>query len=483
MDIKPVIIAAMAAAIPFALCAQSAEGTLQFASDSLSLDDCLRIAMTNSPTIKVADMEVERMDYSKKEVIGQFLPNIDFSANYSRTLAKQTMYMSMDGFGGLGGGSGSGDEDAPAENSRAGRAGSGNNGIKVGLDNSYSAGFQATLPLIAPQLWTTLQISDTQIERNAEAARQSRQQLVSQIKNAYYAFLLAEDSKRVIQESYDMAALTHDTYVKQQALGAASDYDVLRTSVAMKNIEPQLTQANIAIRRAKLNLLILMGINANYDIKPVGSLSDYKDEMYSVALQANEGDYSGNADLRLLAIDTDLTAKNLKIQKLAYAPTLALTANYTWTSMNNGAPFKELRWNPYSMLGVSLSVPIFSGGQRYSRVRQTKIQLEELRWQRENLERSIASQVALAADNIRMNVEQVSSSAESVRQAETAYKIMDESFGIGAASYLNLRDSELQLTQARLSYVQSIYNYLIAASELELLKGTAPIEKYTSGNN
>ncbi len=226
-----------------------------------------------------------------------------------------------------------------------------------------------------------------------------------------------------------------------------------------------------------------MGIDANYDIKPVGSLSDYKDEMYSVALQANEGDYSGNADLRLLAIDTDLTAKNLKIQKLAYAPTLALTANYTWTSMNNGAPFKELRWNPYSMLGVSLSVPIFSGGQRYSRVRQTKIQLEELRWQRENLERSIASQVALAADNIRMNVEQVSSSAESVRQAETAYKIMDESFGIGAASYLNLRDSELQLTQARLSYVQSIYNYLIAASELELLKGTAPIEKYTSGNN
>ena len=116
-------------------------------------------------------------------------------------------------------------------------------------------------------------------------------------------------------------------------------------------------------------------------------------------------------------------------------------------------------------------------------MRQTKIQLEELRWQRENLERSIASQVALAADNIRMNVEQVASSAESVRQAETAYKIMGESFGIGAASYLNLRDSELQLTQARLSYVQSIYNYLIAASELELLKGTAPIEKYTSGNN
>ena len=135
------------------------------------------------------------------------------------------------------------------------------------------------------------------------------------------------------------------------------------------------------------------------------------------------------------------------------------------------------------MLGVSLQIPIFSGGQRYSKVKQAQIQLEELRLQRENLERSIASQVALAADNIRLNVEQIASSSESVRQAETAHTIMEKSFNIGAASYLNLRDSELALTQARLAYYQAIYNYLIASSELELLLGNAPIEKYSSANN
>ena len=60
---------------------------------------------------------------------------------------------------------------------------------------------------------------------------------------------------------------------------------------------------------------------------------------------------------------------------------------------------------------------------------------------------------------------------------------MEKSFNIGAASYLNLRDSELALTQARLAYFQAIYNYLIARSELELLQGNAPIEKYSSANN
>ena len=78
---------------------------------SLTLDECLAIALSDNPTVRVADMEVRRMDYSKKEVIGQFLPSIDFGANYSRTLAKQVAYMNMDNFPGMG--SGSTEDTAP----------------------------------------------------------------------------------------------------------------------------------------------------------------------------------------------------------------------------------------------------------------------------------------------------------------------------------------------------------------------------------
>ena len=70
----------------------------------LDLDGCLSIALAESPTVKVADMEVKRVDYSKREIIGQLLPSVDFGGQYSRTLAKQTTYMNMDGFGDFGGG-------------------------------------------------------------------------------------------------------------------------------------------------------------------------------------------------------------------------------------------------------------------------------------------------------------------------------------------------------------------------------------------
>ncbi len=440
---------------------------------TVSLDECLTIALSDNPTVKIADMEVERLDYSKREVIGQLLPTIDFGATYSRMLAKQVMYMNMDGFGDMGGNG----NDGAEENSRAGEKK--DNGIKMGLDNSYSLGFQASLPLIAPQLWKSIGVSDTQILRSLESARQSRQSLVNQVKNAYYTLLLAQDSRKVIQESYDMAALTNRTYQQQREAGAASDYDVLRTSVAMKNIEPEIVQADIAIKQARLQLLILMGLDSNFELEAASQLSDYEASMYETVLSINP-DYSGNSDLRLLDIDSKLLKQNLDIQKLAFVPTLALTANYNWTSMSNGSPFSNFRWNPYSTIGVTLSVPIFHGVQRINKVKQAKIQYAETQWQRENLERSISMQVDLAIDNIQLNVKQIASSSESVAEADSAHTIMEKSFGIGAASYLDLRDSELSLTRARLAYYQAIYNYLVAGSNLELLLGNAPIERYTS---
>lgn len=448
---------------------------------ALSLEQCLAIALDENPTVMVADMEVKRSDYSRMETIGQLLPSINFGASYNRMLAKQVMYMNMDGFGA---GSNNGEnDDTNTEISRAstGGASRSNSGIKVGLDNSYTTGFNASMPLIAPQLWQSIKLSDSQILRNIELARSSRLDLVNQVKSAYYALLLATDSRLVIYESYDMARLTHETYTKMYKAEAASEYDVLRTSVAMKNIEPEMMQADIAVKQAHLQLLILMGVDSEFKFTPASDLSDYEANMYDAALAAGH-DYSSNPTLALNEIDRTIAKRNLAIQRAAWYPTLSLSANYEWTSMSNGSPVRNFRWNPYSSIGLKLSFPIFEGGQRYSKVKQAKIQLAELNTQRENLQRSVQTQVELAVDNINLNVKQIASCAESVTEAEKAHDIMQRSFEIGAASYLELRDSELALTRSKLSRLQAVYNFLIAGSELELLLGNAPIEQYSKSN-
>lgn len=408
----------------------------------LSLDKCVEIALGDNPTVKVADMEIKRADYSKKETLASLFPQIDFGLQYSRSIELQSLKMNF------------GDQSQT---------------IKMGQDNSWGMGFSVALPVIAPQLWKSLQISDTQILASLESSRSSRLDLINQVEKAYYALLLAKASKEVLLQNYDNALFNADLYKKKFEAGTASEYDVLRSSVQVKNVEPQILQADISVRQAQLQLAILMGLDADIAVEPDTDLKNYQQDMFA----RQDGGYSieENTQLRALDIQRQTLSRNVELKKLAWVPTLAATFNLNWSSLSNGNMFKHLDLNPYSNVGFALSVPIFSGGSKYYGLKQSKIQLAEAELQRENLVRSINMQLELAVDNINMEVRQIESSAEGVREAEKAHEIMQKSFEIGAATYLDLRDSELAETSARLVYYQAIYNYLVSNSELDLLLG------------
>ena len=451
----------------------------------MSLDECITIALSDNPTIKVADMEIDRVNLAKKETFGQLLPSVALAGQYTRTIKKQTMYMNMSALSGMmgGGGSsgesgeGSGETDPSGDSAADEPSKSSKQGIKMGLDNSYSIGLTASMPLVAPQLWKALHINDTQILQNIENARSSRLSLVNQVKNAYYSLLLALDSQDAIQESYVNAKYTSDIYREKFKQGTASEFDVLRSDVACKAIEPSILQAEIAVKSTRLQLCLLMGMSQEVDILPTTKLSDYEKTMYANTLALNKS-IENNTNLRQLELNTRLLKENLDVQKASWYPTLALSANYNLTSMSNGNMFKNFNWTPYSTVGLALSFPIYTGGQRVARIKQAQIQLDEMKWQRENLERSIILQVKVANDNINKNVKQIASSAEAVIMAEKANQIQEKCFQIGVGSYLDYRDSQLALTQSKLAYYQAIYDYLVAHSNLELLLGNADLDKY-----
>lgn len=410
---------------------------------TLSREQCIEIALRDNPTVKVADMEVKKVNYAKKEVLAGIFPSIDFSSSYQRSIELQTIRMNMGG---------------ESQN------------LKMGSDNTWNMGFSATMPLIAPTLWKSIQISDTQILANLENSRASRIDLVNNVNKAYYALLLAIDSREVVSQNYDIAKMNAEIFEKQFRQGTASEYDVLRSSVQVKNIEPELLQADIAVKQCMLQLKVLMGISTEIEIKPANSLTDYQRQMYTYPTGSDRS-FSDNSSVRSLEIQKKLLDKNIDLKRFAWIPTLGASFNLSWLSLSNGSPFKRQEFNPYCNVGLNLSVPIFSGGSRYFGLKQAVVQRKELDIQREDLLNSLNMQVDLAIDNINRQARQIDTSEEGVKQAKKAQDIMQKSFEIGAASYLDLRDSELAHTQARLSYLQAIYNYLISTSELESLLG------------
>ena len=409
---------------------------------TLSREECVAIALQTSPTIHVADLEIKRMDYSKKETLASLWPTIDFSGSYQRSIELQTIRMNMGGQ---------------------------SQSIKMGSDNTWNFGFSASMPLVAPTLWKAIQISKTQIETSLESARQSRLQMIDNVNKAYYALLLAIASRDVLKENYEITYYNARLYEQQFQQGTATEYDVLRSQVQLTNLEPDLLQADIAVRQCQLQLKVLMGMDYAVDIRPNIKLADLQQEMYTYMLR--DRDLSGNSSLRTLDLQTKTARQNVDLKKFAWIPTLATQFNLSWLSLSNGNALKNQEFSPYSNVALALSVPIFSGGSKYYGVKQAEVQVKELELQRENLVNSLDMQVDLALDNINMQARQIESSEQGVRSAKKAHEIMQKSFEIGAATYLNLRDAELADTSAQLAYYQAIYNFLVSSSELDLLLG------------
>ena len=376
-------------------CALSAPAQL-----ALSLDECIRIALSENPTIKVKEMEITRVDYSRKEAIAKLLPTINLSGQYTRNLSLQTMYM-----------------DTP----------NGTMAIKMGSDNTHAAGFQAQIPLVVPQLWKSIKLNENQILQNVETARSNKLSLVNQVEKAYYALLLAQDSKRVIEENHATAKLNAEIFQKKFDLGAASEYDVLRANVAVTNLEPSILEAENSIVALMLQLKVLMGMDVRTEITPSQQLSDFRGEMYARALSNTLGSdttLANNTSLKSMDLQTDYLKKALDVQKMAWYPTLSGSASLMWHSMNNGSPVSGLRWSRASNVGLTIAFPIFQGGQRYYKQKQAQIAYDEMKWQRENLERSLRMQVETQNDVIAKNLKQIESNEDGVKMAQKANDIM-----------------------------------------------------------
>ncbi|MGM9796323.1 MAG: TolC family protein [Parabacteroides sp.] len=433
------------------------------AQDTLRIDlaQALEIALSENPTIKVANQEIEKKRYAHKGTLASLFPQINYSADYSRTLKKQVMYMDFDmgDMGGMGGEMSEGMSQADMDK-----------GFEVGRSNNWSTGFNASMPLINTSLWRSLRISATDVELAVEQARSSKISMINQVKKGFYAVLLAHDSYVVFKQSYDNAMENYLDIKRKYDQGTVAEYDLIRADVTVKNTEPNLLQAENALVLAKWQLKALLGMDLELPIDCEGALGDYRDLLFSDYM-ATDTTLAANSDLRQLDLQKEQLRHTLTMQKLDFLPTLSLTGLYQWSAMNNDFKFKNYRWNPYSMIGLSLSFPIFTGGSRYMKVKQTEISLKQLDWQRDDTQRNLRLAVKQQLDNMSTCVKRFDAASKGVDQAERGYRIAQKRYDTGAGTWLEMNDAELALTQARLNFNQAIYDYMVAKSDLEKTLG------------
>ncbi len=440
MNMRRLVLLLGAAAAVFSLSAQEQGDTAL----TLSLEKALEIALSENPTIKVADQEIEIKRYAKQGTYASLYPQIDASASYQRVIEKQTM--SMD-FGGQ------------------------TQTIKVGSDNSFNGGITAAMPIINAQLWTSLKVSALDVELSVEKARSSRLDMIEEVTKAYYSVLLAKESLAVYKSVYDNAVENNKNVKKKYDVGSVSEYDLITSNVSVQNAIPNVISAENSVTLTLWQLKALLGIDLNRNIDVEGSLMDYE-SMMAKAYELSQLDLENNSTMKQLDIQEEQLAKAIKITKMANVPTLSVNAAYLYTALgNDGKFFKKEAWNPYSYAGLQLNIPIFAGNAKRAATRQARLNLSNLQLQRENTERQLRVAMIQCINNMQTSVKQFSSSAATVDQAQRGYEIAVKRYEIGSGTLVEVDNSQLGLTQAELSRNQAIYNFLTSKVALDKILG------------
>ena len=467
----------MSAAVLLLPCAVNAQDTTV-----LTLEDAIKIALSENASVQVADKEIERAEYAKKGTYASLFPQITATGTFQRTIKKQVMYMD-----GMSGGSmfasifepiitaleqngihvdmstltGGGSQESSSSSS----------GISVGRWNTFNGGIAASMPLVNAQLWESLKVSGQSVELAVEQARSSRLDAVTQVKQAFFNVLLAKEAFNVYKDVYENAMENLAQVQRKFDVQKVSELELTRAKTNVASAIPNVYNAENSIILALWQLKAVMGVDLDMEVDVAGKLEDYAQHMFYDIHQNDDVNLDLNTTMRQLAIQAEQLASTVKMQKYAFLPTLSVSFSYSMNAMTNNFKFSEFQWTPYSYVGLSLSIPIFTGGKRIYDLKSSKLQSESLDIKRAETERQLKIAIRSYLNTMETNMKSYSSSQEAVELAQKAYSVSQRSYNVGKSTLTDLHDAELALTQARLASSQAIFNFVNAKASLEQVLG------------
>ena len=422
--------------------AQGVGGNESLGTMDLTLDKAIEIALAENPTIHVADKEIELKRVADKEAWQALLPTLDATLSLSDNIKVAEMVTGMGKF-------------------------------KMGVDGPVTAvgALALNLPVFAPAVYQNMKLTKEDILLAQEKARGSRLDLINQVTKAYYGALLSSDSYEVMKKNYNVAAANYDVVNNQYKVGRVSEYDKISAEVQMRNMNSSMVSAQTGKTLALLQLKVLMGVTADLDIVIDDSLKAYESSLSMMDAESTVAELDNNSSLRQLDYNMALLERSQKILRTNFMPTVALQLSGQYQSYaNHDWNVFGYKYSPSAVLAIAVNIPIFHAST-WTKLKSNKLQIAQLEDNRINARR----QLMLAAESYKQNmastIAQVESNAEAVKQADKAVQISSKRYEVGRGTVLELNQSETALTQAELTYVQSIYNYLTNKADLDYTLG------------
>lgn len=404
---------------------------------NLSMTDAMRMAMERNITIKNASLDVKKAEAQRWQAIASMLPQVNAKLDYSNMCGYEMIL-----------GMGPGMETS------------------ISMPPSGQIGVTAAIALSGAQIVST-QLTKVAMEMSDVARSKTEQEIVDQVRVLYYSALVSEETVELLAKNLESINKLHGFAQRAADVGVSEQVDADQILVQVATMETSLNSANRAKEMVYNSMRLMLDLDVNAEV----SLTQNMDELLNVdsatALMLEDFDLNKNFDYQLLVKNLKLSKQQLLMKEWAYGP--QLSAFYQYTGKKYFSDKSTFNMTPPNMVGLSLSIPIFSSGVKYSAVRDAKADLEKQENNLEQTEHALKIQHRQSIYNLKSAYERYQTQKQNVDVTQRVFDNMSKKYEYGATSSMDVTTSGANLITAQTSYVQSLLDFVNAQITLEQL--------------
>ncbi|MCO5260681.1 MAG: TolC family protein [Crocinitomicaceae bacterium] len=424
-----------------------------FSQQVVTLRDALNYALENSEVMKQARLDIENGKVKVTESMASAMPQINLNSSITGNPIVQQFVL-------------------PA----AFMGGSPDDFVAIRAGQNWSAMTQVTLSqqIYNQQVFAGLKAAKGSKQFYELSAQLSEENVLQLVATNYYQLVVTQTKMGVLEANIDRVIKLEDILAAQFENGLVKKIDVDRVRVNKTNLQAQKLELENAVIQMKNLLKYYIGMPMDQDITvPETALNDM--ENFGESIDGSSLNTDNLLSMQVMNKQAELLALQTKVFRAGYIPSLYLTGHYTYNTQSNKFNLYSKKALSYDMssFSLNLSIPIFDGLARSSKVKSSEIQLKQLR---EEMSRT-TNALTMAYENARMqianSIKMIDAQKANKELANEVFEVTQNNYQLGLASLTDLINAETELRTAENSYSEALLQYKVA--ELELIKSKGEI--------
>ena len=412
----------------------------------LSLKQSCQMGIEQHVHVQNAALERQKSDYQLKEAQSRLYPQIEGYSTFSYYYAIPKMVLPGEIFGQTG--------MIPVE---------------IGTKFDWSSGFKATQVLYNQSYFTSLKVAQRMLIMGNLNLLQKKEEVIYQVSQVYYLCQTTDNQIDQLKITLQNTDKLIDIAKLQNENGVIRKIDYSRVSVNKSNLQTQIDNLEQLYQQQISLLKYLIGLDMGTKIELSDPLSFNQSEISSQL-----PDFNNRTELRLLDKQMEVTSLTRKVNQQSYLPTLAGFGQYYYQGQRNEFDFLEGGNDKFfktGVVGISLSVPLFDGFEKHSKIRQHDIELQQLKNTRESTAKYFSKEFTDAIRQYENSLNALLRQQENIKVAEETYNVSLQGYRQQVVPLSDLLMSESSLTDARLSYYNALMQLKYAELETKKAKG------------